>query len=363
MKKFIDLQQLTTKTFCHHVGSPETIRKTPVDSQNRESLTEFLDSYSFYTQPFDFTLVKSPQHISNYSTDFLAWFIGFSEGDGSWTISGKRLFFTLTQKDPAALHKIRTKLGFGLICNDTKNPEIKRFVVTRREHIKILISLFNGNLLLKKTNRRFADWVSHYNQVTGSLVEVKSRWDNVTPWNGKFDKHRERCDQNTLETLRKQSVVWNSAWLSGFLEAEGCFSAIVKRKTYYMRFLLDQTDELELFIHIRLILGDLGAISIRKITDELCHYRFEVSNLDILEQIIGYIKRYPLLTKKNVSFVRWKKLQNMLNVIKQEKLEGRYVWSEKRDKKISRLFLEIRQSRADSIVQENSRQVEERVHL
>lgn len=346
----------------HTVGSSETLRKTPVNN--------FFENDSIFTKPFDFTHLHKhqPQHISAYAPEFLAWFLGFSEGDGSFIGSGDRLFFTITQKDKATLLRLRTQLGFGSVCNDYQFPEIHRLTVTHRDQIKILITLFNGNLLLKKTNQRFAHWLDHYNQLTGENIQLKSRWQNLSSWSGDFSQSRERCHPEILANLQKNSVIWNTAWFSGFLEAEGCFSAMIRRQGYSLRFILDQTDELELFTHIRLILTDVGSIWIRKVTNDKCHYRYEVSSLDVLNLLVDYSNRNPLRTKKNVTFVRWKKLLNFLFLVKKEKQEGNYVFNEKREKKMFGLVNEIKNSEKETHLIKQAitlfeLQVEERVHL
>lgn len=392
------------KKLFQSVGSSETIRKTPVSFSY--SLLKISLINSVYTQPFDFTDVENlcPQQIEKYSPEFLAWFLGFSEGDGGLIVSDNRLFFTITQKDAACLNRLRTQLGFGTICNDKEHAEIKRFTVTHRDHIKILIKIFNGNLLLKKTNLRFARWLNHYNQLTGESIELKSRWNNrletslisveektklichsssknIEDQSSSMNS-REYIDSQTLQNIQKTSVIWNSGWLSGFLEAEGlvnfvdrCFSAMIRRQGYYLRFILDQTDELELFIHIRLILNNVGSIWIRKTTEDKDtstlshkHYRYETSTLSVLDQLIGYIKRYPLRTKKNVTFIRWKKLFSLVALIKQEKEMGTYIWSEKRDKRMVGLLDEIKRSDKERKFIKEARekfekQVEDRVQL
>ncbi|OMJ07035.1 putative intron-encoded endonuclease aI5 [Smittium culicis] len=55
----------------------------------------------------------------------LQWFIGFTEGDGSFIKSKNRLFFVLTQKEITPLHYVRALLGFGKVS--TYN-EVGRYI-------------------------------------------------------------------------------------------------------------------------------------------------------------------------------------------------------------------------------------------
>jgi hypothetical protein len=267
-----------------------------------------------------------PQHISAYSTHFLEWFVGFSEGDGSFIQSGERLFFTITQKDEACLRRLRTELGFGTICHDHTYPEIKRFIVTDRRHIKILIHLFNGNLVLRKTQKRFASWVEHYVHLTGDSISLLDNTSSRPPF--------------FLDT----------AWLSGFTDAEGCFNGYYNtgKHKIVLRFLLDQTDEHELFGELRNIFG-VGCIWARKKTPESTHWRYEVESLPVLERLVQYFSRYTLRTHKNIAFVRWKKVLNLLQIIREEK-KGHPVRSplfqksQKRERRLERLLKEITRS-------------------
>lgn len=328
---------LNNPTSVGSIGSSETIRKTPSVAMRHLSPFEMLISKktSLYTRPFDWTQMNlhRPTHRTYYSPSFLEWFVGFSEGDGSFIVSGKRLFFTITQKDAAFLKRLRTELGFGIVCNDTKNPEIKRFTVTRREHIKILIDLFNGNLLLKKTNRRFALWVNHYNQLTGDSIQVITR----------DDDHQKTKHQESLTVSLEESLLWKTSWLVGFLEAEGCFSGYLKKNTISLRFCLDQTDEIELFQQLDAVFENSGSLWIRKQGPQGTHWRYQLESSNGIQRLLKYLSGKKLRTKKNIAFVRWKKLYNLLEIVRSEKREATFVWSEKRELKMRRLLKEINQ--------------------
>lgn len=329
-----------TKQQENMVGSSETIRKTP----DFYLFSHLVADQKVYTKPFDWSQIQPhmPQHLHKYSPQFLEWFVGFSEGDGSFFSSGDRLFFTITQKDPALLYKLRTQLGFGVICNDTQNPEIKRFTVTDRKWIRVLIHIFNGNLLLRKTQSRFTLWLQHWNQITGDTIECINRWDSSSV-NPKHPDPGLRVNQNPQMSAcwRQTSQVCQTGWLAGFLEAEGCFAAGFEKRKPVLRFILDQTGELEILAHLRLLLGDYGSVWIRKSTQEQNgnvkhHYRFETKHREEIENIIDYISRHPLRTKKRIVYVRWQKLYNRLDFIRDDQNI-----TPKRQERMTRLVDEI----------------------
>jgi hypothetical protein len=81
---------------------------------NKEWTSEILclNSLSFY---FNFI----PGEFSNISHEWLQWFIGFTEGDGSLMTSPTgRLGFVITQNELAILEHIQSTLGFGNISWD-----------------------------------------------------------------------------------------------------------------------------------------------------------------------------------------------------------------------------------------------------
>lgn len=166
-----------------------------------------------------------------FNLKFIEWFIGFSEGDGSFIINSTGyLEFKITQSslDSQVLFKIKSTLGFGSVFKQDKNSNTHHYRVRRKEHILIIINIFNGNMLLNKTFLKFSEWVVAYN------IKYKA---NIT-------------------ILAKNPINFSllSAWLMGFLEAEGCFNIYIIRdplnniKKVRIRFMLSQKDEYEFFL-------------------------------------------------------------------------------------------------------------------
>ena len=155
-------------------GSSETIRKTAFNfSDYRERLV-------------------SHKKSGKIDPAFLEWLVGFSEGDGSFIVSKGRLFFIINQKEEKVLHRIRRELGFGKVS--TYNT-CSRFIVADRDNIERLIHLFNGNLVLHKTNSRFELWLQNWN-----LSSREQR--RVIP-----------LPQNQVPSFE------NNGWLSGFTDS------------------------------------------------------------------------------------------------------------------------------------------------
>ena len=278
------------------IGSSETIRKTT----------------------FNFTNV--PQRIVPHKTfiknSFLEWFIGFSEGDGSFIVSNKRLFFIINQKEEKVLYYIRANLGFGKV---SKYLSYSRYIVADRNCVDKLISIFNGNLVLYKTNARFALWLIARNQYSHLKICYKGP---TSP------------EVNKSKWLKSDPLIdfHNNGWLSGFTDAEGCFNAQKIKDSRYtlgfrvrLRFLLDQKDEYALFEKIRsflktgyitnrtekspiLISSTGGSRALLRKPENIKMdgmYRYTCSNMKSHDILIQYYKEYPLRTIKKVALFRF----------------------------------------------------------
>ena len=219
----------------------------------------------------------SGKNSDEISDNWLTWFIGFSEGDGAFlTGKDKRLEFVLTQKETAILNHVHETLGIGRVRT---YGQFSRYRVDDKKGILVLIALFNGNLVLDKRK-----------------VQVKKWLDTV---------NIEQKDNNVLPLL-------NNSWLSGFIDAEGCFNVtLFKRKSMTLgyqvklRFMIDQKnslvnmlfikDQLNLFLtHRKLKKGTIGTM-----------HRIESNSFVKVPLIIEYINRFKLKSKKQESFDKW----------------------------------------------------------
>jgi hypothetical protein len=272
------------------IGSSETTRESPLSSINAING----QSYSFDFD--DFLLHHLPTHKKGVDTGFLEWLVGFVEGDGTFcyrlstpTLSPKRMrfLFQICQKDPKVLHKIRTGLGFGTVRQS--GDELTRhwrYTVEDRRGVQRIMALFNGNLILPKRRRQFADWVNQAAQIHHPSLVLKSSSGPI--------------------------VSLYTGWLSGFIDAEGCFyanfttpsrrSTLSARLTQKMH--ITQKDvccDKRVLAEIGLLLQSDAKVSLAKSPD--CH-RIEISSLQSHGLLIDYLKSFPL-HQKAVIYKRW----------------------------------------------------------
>lgn len=243
--------------------------------------------------------------MNNYRNNFLDWFIGFAEGNGSWQVENKpmtkRVIFVINQQYPSVLYKIKKQLKFGTITgpyiNKVNNSQYYLYRVSKIRDIKTLIDIFNGKLVLNKTKIRFKNFVNFYN----SLSAVENSSDEVC-----------LIENLVLPTLQ-------DSWLSGFIDAEGTFSGYVKKRKaeisgIVLVFSLMQKSEDKLFCYLKSLLK--GSLDYQRGKDVWC---LKLEAVNDRKRLIIYLDRFPLWSNKNISFVRFKKLHVRLT-------DGKYKW-------------------------------------
>lgn len=268
----------------------------------------------------EYTKVK-PSHIQKIDIAFLEWFIGFVEGDGSFivgTSTGKKrktISFCINQKDSKLMYKIKKKLGFGIVTTFVQNNETyHRYAVYTIQNIIRLIHLFNGNLLLNKVNTRFKLWLNEFNTLYSDSVTLST--------------HIPILHQSCQSTLSL-----NSAWLSGFTDAEGGFYASLTKQTNLklqyrlrMKFYITQKYELEVLKNIVKLIhqnsnqsNDTSFDSVRYISNfKLDFYRLEISTHAYVLRTIAYFEKYQLQGKKHIVFNRWKRIYLNKDILKKQ---------------------------------------------
>ncbi len=252
---------------------------------------------SFLSKVEHKSLLTSAGRLSKYDPVFLDWLIGFSEGYGGFyhNSEDKRFYYRIRQKNPKVLIYIKKNLNIGTFT--LANDGYWTYTVTAIKDIESLIHIFNGKLLLEKTNRRFV-----------------SNW--LTPFNNLYsDKSIQYLGSGTF-------VGFNNAWLCGFSDAEGScgfkLSADKSRKNgYRLRtyWYIDQTGEKAFFEQMKNTLGwgriekKLPAASSFKSDSSNDAWRFKTDSNSVIERIITYFDEYnPRTVKLYVRYIRLRRV-------------------------------------------------------
>lgn len=280
----------------HNIGSSETTRESP-------SLTFDFTNYLEYHRPEH----KRNEDIS-ITIPFLQWFVGFTEGDGTFTCESEgkknkmRLLFSIGQKDAKLIFKVKKRLGFGYVRRDR---EYFYFCVDNRKGIQCLQALFNGNLVLPKRVAQFVSWVNYKPEIQHPTFRLISK--PILP---------------SLE----------DAWISGFIEAEGCFYANLntEKKLFTIKshkVTITQKDthgEKAILEHIKQLFKAKTQTYLVKPPD--C-FRIVIEALTCQIIMVEYLQRFCLLGKKRIAAFRWWRIHHMklnkshLESVNQNKLQ------------------------------------------
>lgn len=259
----------------------------PILLKNLDS--QFNNDFSSKSDYFDFFQFKKA-YINYFgesskipSDEFLIWFIGFTEGDGSFTITTRGdIMFVVTQseQDQQVLKKIKDTLNFGRVTKQNKTTF--RFIVQDKKGLELIIKLFNGNLVFPSRKEKFIKFLNAYN-IKFPKIE------NIT-----------YIKSNILPSL-------SNSWISGITDSEGCFtvSLLSNSNAFRLRYLVSQKGERNLPILSQFILlfkgGAIEAHSKK-------NYSYILSGVSACYNIYPYFDKYSLLSKKANSYKLWREL-------------------------------------------------------
>ena len=221
---------------------------------------------------------------------FKFWFVGFTEGGDCFIINKDgNLEFRITQSsiDAQVLFYIKKSLGFGMVRVQNKNNNTHCFRVRDKEGLFKIISLLNGNLFLSSRKEKFKLWLDAYNKKYKQSVTY-------------------------LEDIVKPCL--NNSWLSGFTDAEGCFTCSITNTPFRLRegglviirFILNPKDNLREMTYLAEMLN--GKVHYLKSYDG---YNMTV-NTNKLSLVVKYFNTYGLKTKKFIVYYNWLKIYKLI---------------------------------------------------
>jgi Cytochrome C and Quinol oxidase polypeptide I/LAGLIDADG endonuclease len=223
------------------------------------------------------------------SEHFLCWLIGFTEGDGSFVVNKKGdLSFIITQGEKAKniLYVIKEHLGFGNVIK--QGPKVYRYVVQDKKALALIISLFNGNIVLPTRKQQFNKFIIAYN-LKKKVIQI------------------DYINRNLYASL-------SDTWLLGFTEAEGCFtiSLLQNSNAFRIRYILSQKGCINLPILSKFILlFSAGQIEGHYHKD---NYSYIVSGLLNISKIFVYFDTFLSEFKgpKKQSYILFKEIYQLL---------------------------------------------------
>lgn len=242
------------------------------------------------------------------SKEFLEWFIGFFEGDGSFIIAKRgdlSIVITQSEKDLNILNYIKENLNIGSIYIQSKKNKTYRWIIQNRKDIYLISLLLNGNLILPIRSLKLNIFLAKLNYKLAINNENLIKYDQ----------------RLVLPSL-------NDAWISGFTDSEGCFtssifnineSSLNKIKiksetfTFRVRYILTQKYQLNRYV-LEYILNlfnlynknnekSIGSIVPHSVKDV---WELRINGLKNCLLILTYFDKYNLKTSKKESYDKFK---------------------------------------------------------
>lgn len=237
-----------------------------------------------------------PEHKKSMDPQFLLWFIGFFEGDGTFaqwrnsktpkTEPKNRFAFSIEQKNNTRLlYNIRSTLGFGKVTTHARGATYR---VGKKEDLLRLLILFHGNLSLAHRRRQVE------NVMDGMIL---------AGWDLPKSLHR-----RNLPLIRPSL---ESSWMAGFFDADAGFASnrtrnFVEKKPNsddFLRlriqlkfYITQQKEDVETLEHI----GELfnpGGWRIYFISSghtSVEYARLELTRGSAHDRLLEYLKMHPL---------------------------------------------------------------------
>lgn len=258
---------------------------------------------------FSKDILKSKNISKNTKDYIIKFFVGLFEGDGSiqvnhWRkkILQYRLIIKLKNLDSNYnMLVLIAKVLKGKVLRSSKQDTVI-WVMNNQEDIKDLINtVFDRYPFLTKKYR--------YNLAFMKYCFINKDVNNyLLNRNNKYEISLYKDYPQINEFLLKEmnydyydGLDYLNEWLSGFIEAEGCFS--IRLNNNYQSFSISQKNEELLITYIR----DKFSFNEGK-TKIVCRkstYIWEVYNFVVQENIINFIDKYPLLGEKKVKFEKY----------------------------------------------------------
>lgn len=245
--------------------------------------------------------VKHPsKFINNYITTqslnqnkelFYKWLVGFTDGDGTFSIScsnGKwSLIYKLSQHEynTRLLYFIKSQLGVGKF--NKVNNTVSYCVKDRKKLAEVIFPIFDSYPLLTSKFFNYLKFKEAYNilednnltkikrdELMLNLVKTVPSSDYISPAWAKVN--------NQVSNTNEANLVISKAWLIGFTEAKGSFYLVNKTDCRIVHG-FQITHKLDL-----IVLSAIGYILGIKTYSKNTHYTVVTTNSRSIENIINY---------------------------------------------------------------------------
>lgn len=224
---------------------------------------------------------------------FYQWLVGFTDGDGTFSITHQNgkwsLAFKLSQHEynTRLLYFIKSQLGVGSINKETKTKMVNYRIRDRNKLAEVIFPIFDKYLLLTSKYFNYLKFKEAYkilednnltkaqqNELMLALVTKIPSDGYISPaWN---------IVNKIVTNTNEANKVMSKAWLIGFTEAEGSFYLVNKSKDRITHG-FEITKKLDL-----IVLSAIGYILGIKTSSKKTYHTVVTTNSRSIENIIKY---------------------------------------------------------------------------
>ena len=241
---------------------------------------------------------KASQRLNAENLTY-AYIVGLFEGDGFFTVTKKGKYFQcelgieLSIKDVQLVYKIKDLFGVGIVGFRVKKEiSMVYFRVRKKDHlVNNVLPIFDKYALF--SNKQY-DYLRLRNVVLSKVVFYQDIPEYIRP----------NQPYSSIESII--NAPYFSAWLVGFIEAEGCFCTykLTNHNDYFIfSFDISQTNGKILISAIRNYLS----LTPQVYTDKTNNFKLKVTSVRSIENVIKFINKAPvkLLGNKKLQYLLW----------------------------------------------------------
>ena len=268
------------------------------DSKKKKNIFKLEDNKSYH-------FLNKSLTGSSFLKDYIEKFwVGLLEGDGSIVVRRNK--------------------------NNIVYPAIEislKYLKENEKLLKLISENIGGNIYYEKKNKSVikVKWAAFSSKDVNNCLLILSKYPLLTSRKICQLEHLLKCvkekswnyhlkTRDTKYDIQKELVTYKNkyfliptyfnGWLSGFIEAEGCFRL---RKNKATSFYISQNYDFYILNAIKKYFLSNHKIGIHKDPRyEAIHYRISISGKPCLARIKEHFNKYPLLGNKKLSFNIWK---------------------------------------------------------
>ena len=249
------------------------------------------------------------QELTKNKELFHQWLVGFTDGDGTFSISNSNgkwsLIYKLSQHEynGRLLHFIKSQLKVGKINKEGNTKMVNYWIRDRNKLAEVIFPIFDSYPLLTTKYFNYLKLKEAYkiledNKLTKlkrdelmlNLVKRVPSSDYISPAWGIVN--------NIVSNTNEANMVMSKPWLIGFTEAEGSFYLVNKSKDRIVHG-FEITQKLDL-----IVLSSIGHILGIKTTSKNTYHTVVTTNSRSIENIIKYYNN-TMKGMKSFEFKIW----------------------------------------------------------